>query len=127
MAVVGPQCLIQDRNLFLFHMLGSVGSSPQGHQGPALVGGPTLCIPWCSLVFSCAFWLPVSQGQGQERGLCHFSCSTGENLLTWLYLLPRRWAGMASCWMATFLVNGVCCRGRLREQTWGEGIRVTQR
>lgn len=59
MAVVGPQCLTQDRNLFLSHVLGSVGSSPQGHQGPALVDGPTICIPWCSLVFSCAFWLPV--------------------------------------------------------------------
>lgn len=45
MAVVGPQCLTQDRNLFLSHVLGSVGSSPQGHQGPALVGGPTICIP----------------------------------------------------------------------------------
>lgn len=106
--------------------MGSVCSSPHSYQGPALVGGCTICNRWLPLVFShCPLWLPVFQGPDQERGMCHFcSYSIGENLLHGQTCCCRGWhIYVASCWVAMCLTHSLCCRGRRREQTWGEGIR----
>lgn len=103
--------------------VGVSGLKSTWSPGSCMVGGPTICHPWLSMVPShSALWLPVFQGQDQERGMCPFSCSTGENLFTWLCLLLQRQTYGAFRWVTLYLAS-LCCRGRRRQQTWGERIR----